>query len=95
VLPPARWTADELARRALLERGVAVAVSLRRHGNLIAWANERGRRGTGPGRRRFAAGCLREAARQQVARLPPPSPATVARVAALLESFRANPPQPC
>src|SRR2546422_436042 len=42
VTPPARWTADELARRALLEQGVAVAVNLRRHGNLIGWAMERG-----------------------------------------------------
>jgi hypothetical protein len=42
VTPPARWTACELARRALLERGVAVAVNLRRHGNLVAWAKERG-----------------------------------------------------
>ena len=40
--PPAPWTPDELARRALLEQGVAVAVNLRRHGNLIAWAKERG-----------------------------------------------------
>jgi hypothetical protein len=40
--PPNRWTADEPARRALLEQGVAVAVNLRRHGNLIAWAKERG-----------------------------------------------------
>jgi Domain of unknown function (DUF4326) len=39
---PAGWTADELTRRALLEQGVAVAVNLRRHGNLIAWAKERG-----------------------------------------------------
>ena len=38
----APWTADELARRALLEQGVAVAVNLRRHGNLIPWARERG-----------------------------------------------------
>jgi hypothetical protein len=42
VTPVARWTADELARRALLEQGVAVAVNLRRHGNRIAWAKERG-----------------------------------------------------
>ena len=40
--PPAPWTPDELARRALLEQGVAVAVNLRRHRNLIAWARERG-----------------------------------------------------
>jgi hypothetical protein len=38
---PARWTADERERRALLEQGVAVAVNMRRHGNLIAWAKER------------------------------------------------------
>jgi hypothetical protein len=37
-----RLAANELARRALLERGVAVAVNLRRHHNLIAWAKERG-----------------------------------------------------
>jgi hypothetical protein len=29
-------------KRALLEQGVAVAVNMRRHPNLIAWANERG-----------------------------------------------------
>ena len=40
--PAARRTADELARRALLEQGVAVAVNLRKHHNLIAWAKERG-----------------------------------------------------
>jgi len=40
--PPASWSPDELARRALLEQGVAVAVHLRRHGNLIAWAKGRG-----------------------------------------------------
>ncbi len=40
--PATRWTADELARRALLEQGVAVAVNLRKHHNLIAWAKERG-----------------------------------------------------
>ena len=40
--PPARWTADEQARRVLLEQGVAVAVNLRRHRNLIAWAKELG-----------------------------------------------------
>jgi hypothetical protein len=39
---PRRWTTDELARRALLEQGVAVPVNLRHHGNLIAWAKERG-----------------------------------------------------
>jgi hypothetical protein len=38
VTPPAAWTADELARRALLEQGVAVAVNLRRHHALLAWA---------------------------------------------------------
>jgi hypothetical protein len=38
----ARWSADELARRALLEQGVAVAVNMRRHRDLIAWAKERG-----------------------------------------------------
>jgi hypothetical protein len=27
---------------ALLEQGIAVAVNLHRHGNLIAWAKERG-----------------------------------------------------
>jgi flagellar biosynthesis GTPase FlhF len=42
VVPPARWSADELARRALLEQGVAVALNLRRHGTLIAWAKGRG-----------------------------------------------------
>ena len=40
--PAARWSADELARRALLKQGVAVAVHLRRHHALIAWAKERG-----------------------------------------------------
>jgi hypothetical protein len=42
VTPPTPRAADELARRALLEQGVAVSVNLRRHGNLIAWAKERG-----------------------------------------------------
>ncbi len=28
--------------RALLEQGIAVAVNMRRHGDLIAWAKERG-----------------------------------------------------
>ncbi len=32
----------EEAQRALLEQGVAVAIHLRRHHNLIAWAKERG-----------------------------------------------------
>jgi hypothetical protein len=41
VTQPAPWSADELARRALLEQRVAVAVNLRRHDNLIAWARER------------------------------------------------------
>ena len=40
--PPAPWIADELARRALLEQGVAVAVNLRRDHALIAWARDRG-----------------------------------------------------
>ena len=40
--PVARWSTEERERRALLEQGVAVAVNLRRHGNLIAWAKERG-----------------------------------------------------
>ena len=35
-------TAEELEGRALLEQGIAVAVNLRRHGNLIAWAKECG-----------------------------------------------------
>jgi hypothetical protein len=39
---PARRTDDEFVRRALLEQGVAVAVNLRHHGKLIAWAKERG-----------------------------------------------------
>jgi hypothetical protein len=42
VTPPAPWTTDELARRPLLEQGVAMAVNLRRHHNLIAWAKQRG-----------------------------------------------------
>jgi hypothetical protein len=41
-MPAARWSADELARRAPLEQRVAMAVHLRRHPNLIAWAKERG-----------------------------------------------------
>jgi hypothetical protein len=41
VTQPAPWSADELARRALLEQRVAVAVNLRRQDNLIAWARER------------------------------------------------------
>ena len=36
------WSAGELERRVLLEQGVAVAVNLRNHHNLIGWANERG-----------------------------------------------------
>jgi hypothetical protein len=42
VIPADRWSAEELERRALLERGLAVAVNLRRHSHLIAWAKERG-----------------------------------------------------
>jgi hypothetical protein len=34
--------AERLAEEALLEQGIAVAVNMRRHGNLIAWAKERG-----------------------------------------------------
>ena len=40
--PTGRWSAEELERRAQLEQGIAVAVNMRRHGNLIAWARERG-----------------------------------------------------
>jgi hypothetical protein len=40
--PAAHWSAEEQEKRALLEQGVAVAVNMRRHGNLIAWAKERG-----------------------------------------------------
>jgi hypothetical protein len=36
------YAADKQERRALLEQGMAVAVNMRRHGNLIAWAKERG-----------------------------------------------------
>ena len=39
--PTASWSADELERRALLEQGIGVAVNLRRHANLIAWATVR------------------------------------------------------
>ena len=35
-----RWSADELERRALLEQGMAVAVNMRRHRDLVAWAKE-------------------------------------------------------
>jgi len=42
VKPAGRWAADELARRALLEQGAAVAVNMRGHRGLIAWAKERG-----------------------------------------------------
>ena len=35
------WSAEELEKRALLERGVAVAVNLRKHHSLIAWAKKR------------------------------------------------------
>jgi hypothetical protein len=45
-------------------------------------------------RRQRQAEEIREAARRQVAGMPPPSPAAVARVAALLKSFRDSPPQP-
>jgi hypothetical protein len=40
-MPAGRWSAEEQERRALLEQGIAVAVNMRRHGNLIAWARER------------------------------------------------------
>ena len=33
-----RWTVEEQEKRALLEPGIAVAVNMRRHGDLIAWA---------------------------------------------------------
>jgi hypothetical protein len=42
VRPAESWSAEEREKRALLERGVAVVVNMRRHGNLIAWAKERG-----------------------------------------------------
>ncbi len=41
MMPAGRWSTEELERRALLEQGIAGAVNLRRHGNLIAWARER------------------------------------------------------
>jgi len=37
----ASWSAEEREKQAQLEQGVAVAVHMRRHGNLIAWARER------------------------------------------------------
>lgn len=37
-----RWSAVERRKRALLEQGIAVAVNMRRHGDLIAWAKQRG-----------------------------------------------------
>jgi Domain of unknown function (DUF4326) len=40
VTPSVGWSADELTRAPLLEQDVAV--NLCRHGNLIAWAKERG-----------------------------------------------------
>jgi hypothetical protein len=40
--PVESWSAEEREKRALLERGIAVAVNMRRHGDLIAWAKERG-----------------------------------------------------
>jgi hypothetical protein len=42
LIPAAQWSADEMARHTLLEQGIAVAVNMRRHGNLIAWAKGRG-----------------------------------------------------
>jgi hypothetical protein len=41
LIPAAQWSADEMARHALLEQVIALAVNKRRHGNLIAWARER------------------------------------------------------
>jgi hypothetical protein len=40
--PVRRWSAEERKKRALLERGIAVAVNIRRHGDLIAWAKQGG-----------------------------------------------------
>ena len=40
--PNARWTAEELEKRTPLDPGIAVAVNMRRHASLIAWATERG-----------------------------------------------------
>jgi len=40
--PIEQRSAEELAKRALLGQGLAAAVNMRRHGNLIAWAKERG-----------------------------------------------------
>jgi Domain of unknown function (DUF4326) len=42
VTPAARQSAEEREKRALPEQGRAVAVNVRRHGDLIAWAKERG-----------------------------------------------------
>jgi uncharacterized protein DUF4326 len=39
---PDQWSAEEREKRAQLEQGIAVAVNMRRHGRLIAWAKERG-----------------------------------------------------
>jgi hypothetical protein len=41
LIPAAQWSADEMARHALLEQVIALAVNKRRHGNLIARARER------------------------------------------------------
>jgi hypothetical protein len=42
VTPVKSWSAEEREKRALLEQGIAVAVNMRRHGALVAWAKERG-----------------------------------------------------
>ena len=40
--PTASWSAAEREKQAQLELGLAVAVNMRRHGNLIAWAQHNG-----------------------------------------------------
>jgi hypothetical protein len=39
--PVESWSAEEREKRALLEQGIAVAVNMRHHRDLIAWAKER------------------------------------------------------
>jgi hypothetical protein len=37
VKPVEQWSADEREKRALLEQGIAVALKMRRYGDLIPW----------------------------------------------------------
>jgi hypothetical protein len=41
-MPVESWSAEEREKHALLEQGIAVAVNMRRHRDLIAWAKGRG-----------------------------------------------------